>query len=128
MTPWQVHICATCIFTTSFTQPAPNSQTLKTLTQPSVDHTVVMSEVQGSLTVCVRLPDAESMAALELSMSSGGESRSPGKLSLEVKGRSAPVLIEFPAPAAGGIWDTEAAVAKFSKRRRELTVTLRGLL
>ena len=93
---------------------------------------VVMSEVQGSLTVCVRLPDAESMAALELSMSSGsdsgGESRSPGKLSLEVRGRSAPVLIEFPVPAAGGIWDTEAAAAKFSKRRRELTVTLRGLV
>ena len=76
-------------------------------------------------------PDViEGMSALNLSISAGGAAELPpssqhGRLSLEVRGRGAPVHIDFPAPAGrNGAWETEAARARFSKKKHELTVTM----
>jgi len=76
-----------------------------------------VSEGEGAWTVVVRnLTDAaQGMSDLDLSLSSD-------QLSLEVRGRSAPIVVAFPSAV-----DVETASAKFSKKRHELTVTLRKL-
>ena len=67
---------------------------------------------QEELVVVVDLPEVETMSQLELSLS-------PGRFELVVPGRDAPMLITLEEG-----WDSESARAKFSKRRRELTVRL----
>jgi hypothetical protein len=56
------------------------------------------------------------MADLDLSLSAQ-------KLSLEVRGRPAPIVVLLPSAV-----DEDSATAKFSAKRRELVVTLRPLL
>ena len=76
-----------------------------------------LSEIEGAWKLVVRnLDDAEKgMADLDLSLNAR-------QLSLEVRGRPAPIVVLFPSAV-----DEDSAMAKFSTKRRELVVTLRRL-
>jgi len=85
---------------------------------PDVEIHEIQSEIAGAWKIVVRnLDDAEKgMADLDLSLSAQ-------KLSLEVRGRPAPIVVLLPSAV-----DEDSAIAKFSAKRRELVVTLRPLL
>lgn len=85
---------------------------------PDVEIHEIQSEIAGAWKIVVRnLDDAEKgMADLDLSLSAQ-------KLSLEVRGRPAPIVVLLPSAV-----DEDSATAKFSAKRRELVVTLRPLL
>ena len=85
---------------------------------PDVEIHEIQSEFAGAWKIVVRnLDDAEKgMADLDLSLSAQ-------KLSLEVRGRPAPIVVLLPSAV-----DEDSAIAKFSAKRRELVVTLRPLL
>jgi hypothetical protein len=85
---------------------------------PDVEISEIQSEIAGAWKIVVRnLDDAEKgMADLDLSLSAQ-------KLSLEVRGRPAPIVVLLPSAV-----DEDSATAKFSAKRRELVVTLRPLL
>ena len=87
---------------------------------------VRISEAEDELRVVVHVPEVASMSDLDLTLTSS-------HLDLSVRNRHTPIHVDFPAAAKGtppahGCWDYEMASAKFSKRRHELTVTLRRLV
>ncbi|KOO30060.1 hypothetical protein Ctob_014654 [Chrysochromulina tobinii] len=98
--------------------PATPALTKSVIKHPDVEISEIQSEIAGAWKIVVRnLDDAEKgMADLDLSLSAQ-------KLSLEVRGRPAPIVVLLPSAV-----DEDSAMAKFSTKRRELVVTLRPLL
>ena len=73
---------------------------------------VTVCELGDTLVITVQVPRAETMADLDLSLSHD-------QLSLAVRDKPEPVVV-----ALDESWDKESARAKFSKKKRELTVSL----